>query len=239
MGLHTTDAIVLRRYPFRETSVVVSCLTDRFGKLKGLIKGLRVQPNRHRSQMEPMTINRIVFYDTHTSQLHLISQCELISPLSQLTADLDTMRAAALFVELVDAVVPLEEPQPVIYQLLRDGLERLALGGDPSPLSVHFIVRLLKVTGFRPRLDECIGCNSLVQRSGFWSAAQGGLLCQRCLHQDPKADAASPAILAAMETLSQTDHPPILDAELIPQLRRWLDEFLRWRVEKPLKTLAA
>ena len=250
MGLHTAEVIVLRRYPFRETSVTLTCLTDRFGKLKGLVKGLRAQPNRHHSAMEPFTINRIVFYDTRTSQLHLISQCELIAPLSQLVNDLETMRAAALFAELVDAVVPLEEPQPVIYQLLRDGLERLSLGGDPAPLSVHFIVRLLRVTGFRPRLDECTGCNAVVsappsgfqmagQAAGYWSAQQGGLLCQRCLHQDPKADVASFEMLTAMEALSHADHPPALEPALIPQLRRWLDEFLRWRVEKPLKTLAA
>ena len=83
MAIHTTDAIVLRRYLYRETSVIVSCLTDRFGKLKGLVKGLRAQPNRHRSAMEPLTINRIVFYDTHSSQLHLISQCELLTPLPE------------------------------------------------------------------------------------------------------------------------------------------------------------
>ena len=80
MGLHTAEAIVLRRYPFRETSITLTCLTDRFGKLKGLVKGLRAQSNRHRSAMEPLTVNRIVFYDTRTSQLHLISQCELIAP---------------------------------------------------------------------------------------------------------------------------------------------------------------
>ena len=51
MGIHTADAIVLRRYPYRETSVTVSCLTDRYGKLKGLVKGLRAHPNRRRSAM--------------------------------------------------------------------------------------------------------------------------------------------------------------------------------------------
>ena len=92
MAIHTADAIILRCYPYRETSVIVTCLTDRFGKLKGLVKGLRAQPNRHRSAMEPMTVNRIVFYDTHNSSLHLISQCELVSPLTPLANDLETMR---------------------------------------------------------------------------------------------------------------------------------------------------
>ncbi|MBI3320314.1 MAG: recombination protein O N-terminal domain-containing protein, partial [Candidatus Omnitrophica bacterium] len=73
MGIHTADAIVLRQYPFRETSVVVTCFTDRFGKIKGLVKGLRDGRARYRSAMEPMTVNRIVFYDTRTSALHLIS----------------------------------------------------------------------------------------------------------------------------------------------------------------------
>src|SRR3989338_4800958 len=95
--------IARRRYPYRETSVIVSCLTDQCGKIKGLIKGLRVQPNRHRSAMEPLTINRIVFYDTRASQLHLISQCELIGPLAQLQRDVGTAQAAGFFVDVVDA----------------------------------------------------------------------------------------------------------------------------------------
>src|SRR3989338_6651522 len=117
MGLHTAEAIVLRRYPVRETRGTLSCLTDRFGKLKGLVKGLRAQPNRHRSAMDPFTVNRIVFYDTRTSQLHLISQCDLLDPLSGLQRDLETARLASLFIELADAVLPLEEPQAAGYRL--------------------------------------------------------------------------------------------------------------------------
>ena len=177
MGIHTAEAIVLRRYPFRETSVTLSCLTDRFGKLKGLVKGLRAQPSRHRSAMEPCTVNRIVFYDTHTSQLHLVSQCELVNPLAGLQRDLETTRLAALCVELVDTVVPLEEPQPALYTLLKHTLERLALGGeDLGAARSHFIVRLLRLAGFHPQLTECTGCGAPVRAAGYWSARQGGLL---------------------------------------------------------------
>ncbi len=239
MGLHTADAIVLRRYPFRDTSVTVSVLTDRYGKLKGLIKGLRAQPNRYRSAMEPMTVNRIVFYDTRSSQLHLISQCELLAPLAALQQDLEVMRTAALCVDLADAVVPLEDPQPLVYQLLRDTLERLTLGGSTVSLRIHFISRLLRLAGFRPRLDECASCNTSVQATGYWSAAQGGLLCPPCLHEDPKAEHASGQMLAALAALSGQDHPPTLEEPVIGHVRRWLDEFLRWRLDKPLKTLAS
>ena len=238
MGIHTTEAIVLRRYPFRETSVTLTCLTDGFGKLKGLVKGLRAQPNRYRSAMEPMTVNRIVFYETRTSSLHLISQCDLLSPLSELQRNLETMQLAGLYLELVDTVVPLEEPQPAIYHLLKQALERLALGGqDATALRIHFIVRLLHLVGFQPQLDQCAGCGSHAQRAGYWSARQGGLLCEGCLHEDPRAGLASPEMLEALSRLSRADQPIGLATPLIPVLRRRLDEFLRWRLDHPLKTL--
>ena len=238
MGLHTADAVVLRRYPYRETSVIVTCLTDRHGKIKGLVKGLRAQPNRHRSAMEPLTVNRIVFYDTRTSQIHLISQCDLLLPLVQLQRDLETMRSASLCVDLADHVVPLEEPQPTIYRLLKDTLERLALGGsDRAALEAHFIVRMLRLAGFQPQLTECTGCNEHIEATGFWSARQGGLLCRQCLHEDPNAEAAPPDMLETLGILAHADQPPALDARLLPILRQRLEEFLRWRLDRPLKTL--
>ena len=238
MGVHTADAIVLRRYPFRETSVIVSCLTDRYGKLKGLVKGLRVHPNRHRSAMEPLTINRIVFYDTHTSQIHLISQCDLLVPLDGLPQDLEMMRAAAFIAELTDTVAPLEEPLPEVYQLVRTSLERLALGTpDTRALRLHFIVRLLRLVGFQPQLDRCAGCQTQIGSAGYWSAREGGLLCDRCLPQDPRAEAADPDVLANLEALADAPHPLTLPIPVAERLHERLNEFLHWRLDRPLKTM--
>lgn len=240
MGLHTADAIVLRRYPFRETSVTLTCLTDRFGKLKGLVKGLRAQPNRHHSAMEPFTINRIVFYDTRTSQLHLISQCDLLAALPELQRDLETMRVAAFCVELVDAVVPLEEPQPAVYQLLKEALERLTFAGqDLVSVRAHFIARLLRLAGFQPQLNDCTSCGSAVHASGFWSARHGGLLCPSCLHEDPTAEPAPDEFLSALDMLSEAAQPVRVDPPWAELLGRRLDEFLRWRLDRPLRTSRA
>lgn len=220
MAVHTTDAIVLRRYPYRETSVIVTCLTEAHGKLKGLVKGLRVQPSRHRSAMEPLTVNRIVFYDTRTSPLHLISQCDLLDPLATLQRDVETAWVAGQCAELADTVLPLEEPQPAVYHLVRDTLERWALGtGERRSVRIHYIVRLLRLVGFQPQLDECTGCSRRVEGAGFWSAPQGGLLCPRCLHQDPKAEPLSAETLATLETLLTSDTPIPMDTEVLPALR--------------------
>lgn len=237
MGIHTADAIVLRQYPYRETSVLVTCLTDRFGKIKGIVKGLRGPIPRYRSAMEPLTLNRIVFYDTRSSQLHLISQCDLLVPFAELPRDLDVMRTAASCAELVDAVVEPEEPQPEIFAVLHATLARMAVGGEWLPaIRIHFVLRLLKLAGFHPQLDECTGCGQQPHAKGFWSARQGGLVCERCLHEDPSAEPIDPTWFDELSKYTDTDAPHI-GAEQAAMIQARLDEFLRWRIDRPLKAM--
>ena len=151
---------------------------------------------------------------------------------------LEPARLASLFIELADTVLPLEEPQPAVYRLLKHTLERLAVGaGAPGAIRLHFIVRLLRLAGFQPQLDRCTGCSAAVHAVGYWSARQGGLLCPNCLHEDPQAEPAGPAALETLEALCEADQPLALEPGLIQALKSRLDEFLRWRLDKPLKTL--
>jgi len=238
MSIQTDNAIVLRRYPFRETSVTVTCLTERFGKLKGLVKGLRAQPSRHRSAMEPLTVNRIIYYEARNSQLHLISSCELLTPFSGLQRDVDTMRLACRFVDVVDTVVPIEEPQPSVYHLLRFALESLNEDRtDPGELQAYVLVRLLRLAGFHPQLDECVDCGAHPKTPAHWSPRQGGLLCAACLHEDPKAQPASRELLDMIERLADSDHPLPLDVGLSQRLQSCIHDFLAWRLDRPLKTM--
>ncbi len=237
MGIHTTDAIVLRQYPYRETSVLVTCLTDRFGKIKGLVKGLRVPMSRHRSPMEPLTLNRLIFYDTRASSLHLISQCDLLEAFVAIQRDLDVARMAAFCGELVDALLEPDEPHPDVFHLLNDTLVRLALAGQEArTIRIAFVLHVLRFAGFHPQLDECTGCGGHPTSRGFWSVAQGGLLCESCLPRDPNAEAVEPQWF---ERLAQYTNggPRSFDSEQIMTMDRRLNDFLRWRVERPLKTM--
>ena len=238
MGIHTADAIVLRHRPYRETSAFVSCLTERYGKIRGLIKGLRDQARpRFRSAMEPLTLNRIVFYDVRASSLHLVSQCELVEEFRGLSATLETMRAACTCAEVAEVLVEAEDPHPGIFRLLREALSRLSAGDEPSRIRAHALVRLLRLAGFHPQLDECTGCNRLDPDVGFWSVRQGGLLCASCLHRDPDADAIEPAELSILEACAESDVPPALSSDEIRRLERRVFEFLHWWIDRPLKTL--
>jgi len=81
-----TSAIVLRRYHFRETSLIISFYTKHFGKVTGIVKGIRKDPKRFGSYLDIYTINDIVFYHHPKKNLDLISQAVLVKNFLQTIA---------------------------------------------------------------------------------------------------------------------------------------------------------
>ena len=237
MAIHTADALVLRQYPYRETSVIVTCLTDRFGKITGLVKGLRDGRMRHRSAMEPLSVNRIVFYDVRSGSMHLISQCDLVESFHGLTRDLELMRVAAACAELADAILQPGEPHPDVFGFMQTTLARLVEGHlDPPSMRIHAVLRLLRLAGFHPQLDECVACSQPASTmSAYWSARQGGLLCERCLHEDPGAEHVTGAWLSLLHACAEAPQPLALEPAHAGWVQHRLDEFLRWHVDRPLK----
>lgn len=237
MSLYNTEAIVLRRHLFRETSLIVSCLTQSHGRIKGLIKGIRSRANRYRTAMECITANRIVFYDAHHSQLHLIGQCELIQPWQKIQEDYESAKAAAYCVDLADTVLPLEEPQPGIFTLLRDVLQSLdQFEHDPVDVRLYFTARLLGDIGFTPQVTDCTGCGSPANEIAFWSARQGGLLCGNCRHQDPLVKPANPVLVNRLGHLTTARAPVRLPNDIRAPLSAKIDEFLAYRLDRPLRS---
>ena len=74
MPIHKTEAVVLRKRDFRETSLIVEFYTREFGKMSGILKGIRSEPQKFASTLEPFSLNEIIFYSKRSSSLHLVSQ---------------------------------------------------------------------------------------------------------------------------------------------------------------------
>src|SRR3989338_5860460 len=106
-----------------------------------------------------------------------------------------------------------------------------------ASMRANLISRVLRLAGFEPQLDHCTGCHAAVHQAGCWSVRQGGLLCSSCLHEDPQAEPISPARLGALETLTESEVPAPLEPQLLPLLTHRLEEFLQWRLDRPLKTM--
>ncbi|MEI6631882.1 MAG: DNA repair protein RecO, partial [bacterium] len=78
MPINKTEAIVLKRDNFRETSLIACFYTRDFGKVSGVLKGIKEEPAKFASTVEPFSYNEIIFYEKRASSLHIISQCDVM-----------------------------------------------------------------------------------------------------------------------------------------------------------------
>ena len=62
MAILKTEAIVLDTQDFRSSSLIANFYTRDFGKLSGLLKGVKQEPGKFNSNLDRLSLNEIVFY---------------------------------------------------------------------------------------------------------------------------------------------------------------------------------
>ena len=213
-----TDAVVLRRLHYGETSQIVTLFTREKGKLAVMAKGARRPKSRFGASLEPATYAQVVFYYKPTRSLQTLSESALAEPLLGVPRRLDKIGAALRIVELVDALVQDEDPQPRLFNLLVEVLRRLSRAevrvGNVLP---YFQLRLAGVLGFRPAVERA-AVEALPGRGGLLDLGSGAM--RRPEHAPEEALRASRSALRAFAVLARADLDAVMRMTLRPPVRR-------------------
>ena len=84
-----TEAIVLRKMEYRETSQIVTLFTREKGKMAVLAKGARLLKSRFGSSLQPMSYTQVVFYHKPTRGLQTLSESAHVQPFHRISRDLE------------------------------------------------------------------------------------------------------------------------------------------------------
>ena len=153
MAIQATEAFVLNRKDFRETSVLAAFYSKDFGKIKGILKGIRGEKSKYGSLAELFSLNKIVFYEKTRSEFNNITQCDLTEGFFGIRKNLSSLAHATYLVELVDAMTEPNEKNVEVYELLYRSFKLLSVGEDANKIARIFEVRLLASLGFSPSED--------------------------------------------------------------------------------------
>ena len=153
MAIQTTEAVVLNRRDLRETSMLATFYSKDFGKIKGILKGIRGDRSKYGSSAELFGLNKIVFYEKTKSDFQNITQCDLTEGFFGIRKSLGAIAYATYLVELVDELTEPAEKNEEIYGLLLNSLGLLAKGSEPTKITRVFEIRLLTLLGFGPTAE--------------------------------------------------------------------------------------
>jgi len=175
-------AIVLRTHRLRETSGVIVCYTEAYGKVRLVAKGVRKGGGRLGAALEPFVVSGVVFYLRDGRDLSLVSNAEIMREFPSLRRDPLRMGYAAVALELVERLVPDRDPDAALFALLEKALGDIdgAPGGRLDPILWDFELAVAERLGYEPVLAPCTLCGEPGRPDAGFAPSVGGVVCVEC-----------------------------------------------------------
>ena len=239
--VYTTPAIVLRQRKLGEADKIVTLYTARFGKVDAVAKGVRKARSRMAGHLEPLT--QANFQLAKGKSLDIVTQVETVEPFQALRDDLDRLSRALYACELLDKFTELREEHVDLYRLLLDTLRRIEKRDDYDTPVRFYEMALLDLLGYRPELEECVTCRRRLDPvTNYWTAAGGGVVCPACRTEETAVRPLSANAVKLLRILLNGRFSDVarvsVDASLASELERALLEYVRWVLERDVRSAA-
>jgi DNA repair protein RecO (recombination protein O) len=240
MSIDRAQGVVLNKKDLRETSLIVDFYTKEFGKINGILKGIRTDPKKFASNLEPFSLNEIIFYRKTHSNLHLVSQADKIDNFTRVRQSIDRTTTAAFMMELLNSIMQVEDKNEEIFNLALASLKELETNYSPEKIATIFKIKMLSLSGFKPHFDSCVSCLDRIMGQSRFSLSLGGLLCPRCMPKDPTSRLIFRGTIATVLHIEKNSFTNSLTLGMNPQIKKELDlilnAFLNFHLGRELKS---
>jgi DNA repair protein RecO (recombination protein O) len=142
-----TAAILLRRIPWSETSLIVTWLTESLGTVKTAVRGARQPRSSFAGKLDLFFRAQISVTLSTKSDLHALREVFVEHAFDASAAGTGGVYLAAYFSEVAGIAAPSMAPAPEIFDLLRRGLDHLQKGGANIKALHHFEKQLCQIMG--------------------------------------------------------------------------------------------
>ena len=150
-----TSAVVLKSFPYGETSLIARCYTKDHGKVSVIVKGARRKKSPMAAYFQPMNYLDIVYYYRHTRSLQSLSKASFVEIWSDLNQDLKKIAHGLAVIELTEKTNTENDPHPELFNELVSVLKAF----NSSNLRLNLIfwyyqIKLLTILGFKPDFHQ-------------------------------------------------------------------------------------
>jgi DNA repair protein RecO (recombination protein O) len=241
--IEKTEAIVLRYYPYSNTSRIVSWLTPAAGRIATLVKGSQRPKSAFLGQYDLFYTCELVFYSRLHGGLHMARECAPLKTRARFRTDWKAAAAASYLCDLAFRISPPDAPHAGLFELLDAGLDHLAENGAAMPFVFWHELKLLAALGLEPRLRHCLDCGRELRpgaRHSTFSYARGGILCSNCAREHAEGSVPiTPDILAMLTAWQRARTPQYAfstqcTAWQLGEIQKLLGLFLAYHLDTPL-----
>jgi len=145
--VESTEAILLRKRKFSDTTLIVSWCTESLGCVQTIAKGARRQKSPFAGKLDLFFQAEISLVRSRKSDLHTLAEVVLKNPFAGIRSNYLRMQTAAYFVELIEICTERDHHEPELFGLLRRAFGYLDTNNPNARAVAHFETELARVAG--------------------------------------------------------------------------------------------
>jgi DNA repair protein RecO (recombination protein O) len=145
--VESTEAILLRKRQFSDTSLIVSWCTESFGCVQTVAKGARRPKSPFAGKLDLFFEAEISIVRSRKSDLHTLTEVVLKNPFPGIRSNYLRTQTAAYFVELIEICTERDHREPELFGLLRRAFGYLDSNDPTSRAVAHFETELARIAG--------------------------------------------------------------------------------------------
>ncbi len=195
-----TDGVVIRQVKTGDGRRMLLLLTRKYGKISAGTSINERGKNKSALAIRPFTYGRYDIFKGRNS--YSLNGAEVKSSFYAIGEDVDKFMLASQVLEFTDKLLPEEEPNEKIFELLIDFFGLLAQRKSKlETLSSAYAFKALKYAGLEPQLNVCTSCGVRLKKEEsksefvYFSVKDGGLVCEDCGIKQFQAEETSPNLI--------------------------------------------
>ena len=150
-----SDAIVLKRFPYGESSLICRCFVKEIGKTSFIVHGAHRKKSSKAAYFQPGNCINIIFYYKDNRNLQTISKTSFSKNWINIQNDLKKIAYTMAVIELTDKCISENDEHKDLFIILLNVLEKIE--NEPSELNLiywYYQYQLLEKLGFKPDFDQ-------------------------------------------------------------------------------------
>ena len=150
-----SKGLILKVFPYSNTSIICNIFTNNFGKLTLMVKGVRKPKKPLLSIIQPFNLVEIQYYYKKNRGIQLIKEADIIISFDKLRDNINSILFGSLILGIINKVFEKEYPNEIIFRLIYKTLNKLSTDNNQNKIIfLFFLFHLNKQLGFMPTIKN-------------------------------------------------------------------------------------
>lgn len=227
-----TNAIVIKKINFGDTSQITTFYTPLYGKLSGILKGARSGKSKLKNKVDLLNYLEIVIYRKESRDIQIVSQADLISAFPRIKEDLEKLKFASAIVELLLNLTSENEKNERLFRGSAKALDILdSTNIKASNVFAKYLYFFIKEIGYDIQVNKCSECDSDLSKShSYGFKFDQGILCENCKNKYDAVENITSEHFRLLNCLNSKNYCVEFNQSLINKMIYLMEKYLVYHI---------